>query len=232
MTEDSFNDKETIQVLYSALENVADRVEEEREHLTELDSKIGDADFGVNLHRGCQAALDTVDNLEGPSPASFVETIGETLLNEMAGSSGIIFGMSLMNASSELDDDLTFESVASFAEVYQDNVADRGDVEVGAKTMYDVVVPVTYALRAVPEMDTYQGVLDTSARAVEAARRGAMYTTGPRAKRGRASYTEWRSVGHPDPGAVGTYIILQAIHAALEDHIGETCDPGFGDQFD
>lgn len=232
MTEDSLNDEEPIQVLYSTLEAVAERVEEEREHLTELDSKIGDADFGVNLHRGCQAALDAVDDLEDPSPASFVETIGETLLDEMAGSSGIIFGMSLMNASSELDEDLTFESVVSFAEVYQDNVADRGDVEVGAKTMYDVVVPVTYALQAVLEMDTDEGVLDTSARAVEAARRGAMYTTGLRAKRGRASYTEWRSVGHPDPGAVGTYVVLQAIHAALEDHIGETCDPSFGDQFD
>lgn len=232
MSKDTMNDKEAVEVLYSALENVAERVEEEREHLTELDSKIGDADFGVNLHRGCQAALDAVDELEDPSPTSFVETIGETLLDEMAGSSGIIFGMSLMNASSELDEGLSFNSVVSFAENYQDNVADRGDVEAGAKTMYDAVVPVTHALRAVLEMDTDKGALDASARAVEAARRGAMYTTGLRAKRGRASYTEWRSVGHPDPGAVGTYVILQGIHTALEDHIGETRDPGFGDQFD
>jgi dihydroxyacetone kinase-like protein len=64
-----------------------------------------------------------------------------------------------------------------------------------------------------------------SANAVEAARRGAMFTSGLQAKRGRASYTEWRSVGHPDPGAVGSYIILDEIHRSLEQHYGKTVDP-------
>lgn len=225
------DDDTAIDLLQTTLETIADRVADEREYLTDLDSKIGDADFGANLHRGCQAALDAVEALEEPTPAEYVETVGETLLDEMAGSSGIIFGMSLMKASTALEAGIDPESLVEFAKAFEENVADRGDVSVGAKTMYDVVVPVGDALEAAIEMDEYDD-LDASARALDAARRGAAYTATLRAKRGRASYTEWRSVGNPDPGAVGTYILLQEIHRVVEDHLGETRDPAFGDAFD
>ncbi|MFC6861846.1 dihydroxyacetone kinase subunit DhaL [Halomicroarcula sp. GCM10025817] len=224
-------DTEPVELLDTLLERVGQRIEDERDHLTELDSKIGDADFGMNLHRGCQSALDAVEALEDPSPTEFVSTIGETLLEEMAGSSGIIFGRSLMVASEELDEELSVDSVAAFAEAFRETVEDLGEVDVGAKTMYDVVVPVTHALRASTNTEEH-GPLQSSARAVEAARRGAMFTTALRAKRGRASYTEWRSVGNPDPGAVGTYMILSVIHEVLEDEVGERCSPGFDDEFD
>ncbi|MFC6723769.1 dihydroxyacetone kinase subunit DhaL [Halobium palmae] len=226
------DDTDATTLLQTVLENVADRVADEREYLTELDSKIGDADFGANLHRGCQAALEAVDELDDPTPAEYLETVGKTLLDEMAGSSGIIFGMSLMKASAELESGVTPETLVAFTNAFRDNVAERGDVDVGSKTLYDILVPVADTLQASVEMDADEDeLIDASARMVEAARRGAMFTAALRAKRGRASYTEWRSVGHPDPGAVGILIILQEIHSTAEAHVGETRDPSFKDGF-
>jgi dihydroxyacetone kinase-like protein len=225
------SDTDTISLLQNVLENVANRIDEEREYLTELDSKTGDADFGDNLHRGCQAALEAVGELDDPSPDRYIETIGETLMDEVSGSSGILFGMSMKKASTELEEEITPETLVEFANTYRDNVEDRGDVTVGETTMYDVLVPMTDTLQATIEMDDGDPI-DASARAVEAARRGAMFTTALRAERGRASYTEWRSVGHPDPGAVGTFIILQEIHSTIEEYVGETRDPAFEDGFD
>ena len=216
------NDNETQALLRTILENVARRVEEDREFLTELDSQIGDADFGSNLHRGCQAALEAVADINDPTPNEFIRAVGETLIDEMAGSSGIIFGMSLVNASEVIKDEITPETIVEFVEAYRDTVADRGSVNVGAKTMYDVVVPVADTLHGTQEMsESDPDPLQMSANAVEAARRGAQFTSTLRAKRGRASYTEWRSVGHPDPGAVGSYIILQEIHRTLESYYDE-----------
>ena len=215
-------------LLRRILENVAERVADEREYLIELDSNIGDADFGATLHRGCQAALDAVESVDDPAPDAFVDAVGEALLEEMAGSSGIVFGMSLVQASTAIEEGVSAETVADFAETYRDSVAERGDVAVGAKTMYDAIVPVADALRA--ELETGSGdPLQMSANAVEAARRGALFASALRAKRGRASYTEWRSVGHPDPGAVGTYLLLDAIHRTLERHFAETRTHDFPD---
>jgi dihydroxyacetone kinase-like protein len=148
----------------------------------------------------------------------------------MAGSSGILFGMSLMQASEELGDGIDLRTAAAFTAVYTENVADRGDVTVGAKTMYEVLVPVTHVLRAAVEDDL--SPVEASARALEAARRGVMYTTPLRANRGRASYTEWHSVGHPDPGAMGTYIVLQEVHRAVEGATDRTMEPTLGDGLD
>jgi dihydroxyacetone kinase-like protein len=226
-------DADAVALLEAALEAVADRVADERESLTDLDSEIGDADFGANLHRGCQAALEAVADLDDPDPSAFVATVGETLIDEMAGSSGIVFGTSLLRASDELDEQLRPESVVAFAVAYREHVQDRGDVDVGAKTMYDAVVPAADALKGGLETaEADPDPVELSARAVEAARRGAMFTSALRAKRGRASYTEWRSVGHPDPGAVGTYLVLEELHRTLADHRGETVEPGLGDGFD
>lgn len=213
-----------------ALENIATRIDSEEEYLTELDSLTGDGDYGVNLQRGFRASVETSTLNDSESPAELLAEVGETLLDEVGGSSGLLLGMPMMTASGELNEPLTEADIVAFAEVYRDEVADRGEVSVGAKTMFDAIVPVVEVLRASTEAGL--SPVETTARLVEAARRGAMYTAPIRATRGRASYTDLRSVGHPDPGAVGVYIIVEEIHETVQEITGESVEPGMEDRFD
>ena len=218
------------QLIRNMVENVAERIAHEREYLDELDSRIGDGDFGTNLHRGSQAALRAVDDADDTTPSELVSTVGQTLLEEVGGSSGVLLGMSLQAASSELEAHDTGDGVVTFAETYRSEIEDRGDVSIGEKTMFDVVVPVVDVLRASTRTDSSPA--EVSGRALEAARRGVMYTSELEAQRGRASYTELRSVGRPDPGAVGTYIILEEIHETIQSRTGERVSPSLSDGFD
>lgn len=208
--------------VHELLDRLATRVGEEEEYLTELDSLIGDGDFGVNLHRGLDASVEAIDDEDG-TVDELVATVGRTLVNEIGGSSGVLLGMATTKASTEFDDHELPEAIVEFAITYRDQIAERGDVSTGQKTLYDVLVPVVDTLEASADRDLSPA--ETSASLVEAARRATMYTAAIRATRGRASYTELRSVGHPDPGAVGLYIMLQEIHEYVQDVTGEEVKP-------
>jgi dihydroxyacetone kinase-like protein len=179
----------------AAVENVAARIEAEREHLTDLDSAIGDADHGGNMARGWQAAAEAVADLEDPDVETVVKTAGKTLLSEVGGASGPLYGGSLVFASAELDDGLTAESAVAFAETYLEKVQDRGDATIGDKTMVDALVPAVHTFKKSVETDELPP-LEALAKAVAAAERGVEFTVPVRAAKGRASYLGWRSVGH------------------------------------
>lgn len=209
-------------LIIELVERIARRVDDEKEYLTELDSKIGDADFGVNLDRGLTAVLEELDGMdvENTSAAEIVETVGRVLLSEMAGSSGILFGSSLMTASAEIEGSTDSESLIAFARAYADHVEEKGDVSIGAKTMFDTIVPAVNLLSKSVEHDE-RSPSETTSAALEAARRGAKFTSTLEAKKGRASYVESRSIGHPDPGAVFTAIVFEEIHSLVQEATDE-----------
>ncbi|GCF14769.1 dihydroxyacetone kinase subunit L [Haloarcula mannanilytica] len=202
----------------AAVENVAARIEAEREHLTDLDSAIGDADHGGNMARGWQAAADAVSDLEDPDIETVVKTAGKTLLSEVGGASGPLYGGSLVFASAELEDGLTAESAVAFAETYLEKVQDRGDASVGDKTMVDALVPAVHTFKKSVETDDLHP-LEALAKAVAAAEHGVSFTVPIRAAKGRASYLGWRSVGHQDPGATSTLYIMEELLATAADHL-------------
>jgi dihydroxyacetone kinase-like protein len=202
----------------AAVENVAARIEAEREHLTDLDSAIGDADHGGNMARGWQAAAEAVADLEDPDVETVVKTAGKTLLSEVGGASGPLYGGSLVFASAELDDGLTAESAVAFAETYLEKVQDRGDATIGDKTMVDALVPAVHTFKKSVETDELPP-LEALAKAVAAAERGVEVTVPVRAAKGRASYLGWRSVGHQDPGATSTLYVTDELLATAADHL-------------
>ncbi|KOX91860.1 dihydroxyacetone kinase [Haloarcula rubripromontorii] len=204
----------------AAAENVADRIEAEREHLTDLDSAIGDADHGGNMARGWQAAAEAVAGLDNPTVEAVVKTAGKTLLSEVGGASGPLYGGSLVFASAELSDGLTAESAVAFAETYLEKVQDRGDAKVGDKTMVDALVPAVHTFKKSVETDDLPPV-DALAKAVAAAENGVAFTVPIRAAKGRASYLGWRSVGHQDPGATSTLYIIEELLATAADHLNQ-----------
>jgi phosphoenolpyruvate---glycerone phosphotransferase subunit DhaL len=196
---------------------MADRMAAEKSFLTDLDSAIGDADHGANVNRGFQAALERLEDADD-DPATLVKTVGVALVSEVGGAAGPLYGGSLMKASGELEDGVTAESTVAFAERYLETVEERGKASVGDKTMVDAITPAVHTYKKAIEVDDHDP-LEALGKAVDAAERGVAFTTPIRAKKGRASYLGWRSVGHQDPGATSTLYLLEELFAVAEEHL-------------
>ncbi len=206
----------------AAIDAVADRLADEKAYLTDLDSAIGDADHGANMNRGFQAASDRVAETDG-EPAELVKTAGVALVSEVGGASGPLYGGSLLKASQELQDGITAETTIAFAERYLETVKERGKASVGDKTMVDALTPAVHTYKKSIEVDDCEPI-EALGKAVDAARRGVEFTTPIRAKKGRASYLGWRSVGHQDPGATSTLFLLEALFDVATEYTTETID--------
>jgi len=126
-------------VVLEAINAVADRIESEQDHLTELDSAIGDADHGANLTRGFSSVREELEEIEDEPIDAIVKEVGTTLISNVGGASGPLYGGTLLTASQELTDGITAESSVAFAEAYLAKVKDRGDATVGDKTMVDTL---------------------------------------------------------------------------------------------
>jgi len=205
------------EALLAAITNVADRLANEKEYLTDLDSAIGDADHGANMNRGFQAAVEQVESNDGEA-AEVVKGVGRALVSKVGGASGPLYGGSIMAAGNELEAGITAETTVAFAEAYLDKLTDRGDAPIGAKTMVDAVTPAVHTYKKSIEVDDLS-TLEALAKAVDAAERGVDFTVPLRAKKGRASYLGWRSVGHQDPGATSTLFILEELLKTAEEHV-------------
>lgn len=210
-------DTDTQRAVLAAVDRVADRLEAEKGYLTDLDSAIGDADHGTNMARGFRAVADQCADMEDADVGEVVKKVGVTLVSEVGGASGPLYGGSIMSASAELADGLTAESAVAFAEAYLDKVKDRGGAEVGQKTMVDALTPAVHTFKKSVEEDDLAPVA-ALAKAVDAAERGVAFTTPIRASKGRASYLGWRSVGHQDPGATSTLFIMEELLSVAEEH--------------
>ncbi|ELZ98877.1 dihydroxyacetone kinase subunit DhaL [Haloferax mucosum ATCC BAA-1512] len=201
-----------------ALDNVAARLADEKSYLTDLDSAIGDADHGANMQRGFGKAAEKRDEFEELDPNEVVQNVGKTLISNVGGAAGPLYGGSIMFASQELEDGITADTSVAFAETYLDKVKDRGGAEVGSKTMVDALVPAVHTYKKSIEQDDLPP-LSALAKAVDAAERGVAFTVPLKALKGRASFLDWRSVGHQDPGATSTLFILEALLATAETYL-------------
>ena len=217
------DEHEQTAAVLDAVDAIADRIDAETDHLTDLDSAVGDADHGANMSRGFAAARDQTKDMDDASPADAVKTVGTALISEVGGASGPLYGGSIMKASAALAEGLTEEATIEFAETYLETVQDRGDARPGDKTMVDALVPAVHTYRKSIEEDDLPPLTALS-KAVDAAERGVNYTVPLRARKGRASYLGWRSVGHQDPGATSTLYILEELLDVAAEHLNGEVD--------
>ncbi|PSP37815.1 dihydroxyacetone kinase subunit L [Halobacteriales archaeon QH_2_66_30] len=217
------DEHEQTAAVLDAVDAIADRIDAETDHLTDLDSAVGDADHGANMSRGFAAARDQTEDMDDASPADAVKTVGTALISEVGGASGPLYGGSIMKASAALAEGLTEEATIEFAETYLETVQDRGDARPGDKTMVDALVPAVHTYRKSIEEDDLPPLTALS-KAVDAAERGVNYTVPLRARKGRASYLGWRSVGHQDPGATSTLYILEELLDVAAEHLDGEVD--------
>jgi dihydroxyacetone kinase-like protein len=186
----------------------------EADHLTQLDSAIGDGDHGVNMTRGFQAVVDAVDGTDEP-PGKALILAGKTLVSKVGGASGPLWGTALRRAGRAVGGAETLDGAQLVAALSAGlaGVVELGAAEPGDKTMVDALAPAIDALRAA--LDAGEPLDAALAAAADAADAGARATVPMQARKGRASYLGERSVGHQDPGATSTALILRALGRAL-----------------
>ena len=183
----------------------AQAVRENRDHLTELDAAIGDADHGANLDRGMQVVLAKLSSTQTSDIGSLLKTVGMTLVSTVGGASGPLYGTIFLRLGQSTvgKETLTAEDWLAALRSGVEGVVARGKASPGDKTMVDALDP---ALRAAEGSADLGELLR---RAAEAAERGAVATIPLVARKGRASYLGERSAGHQDPGATSAALLLQ-----------------------
>jgi dihydroxyacetone kinase-like protein len=189
------------------LEVVSGRLISHADELTVLDSAIGDADHGLNMKRGFEAALaDKADILAKPLPEA-LKAIGMTLVMKVGGASGPLYGTLIMSLGKELPVEPTLADAARALAAAVEAMKARGKADLGNKTMLDVLGPVAAELAS--GHATYGSIRRSAAAAAEG-------TVPMRAIRGRASFLGERSIGHMDPGARSSQLLIEAVCDVLE----------------
>jgi dihydroxyacetone kinase phosphoprotein-dependent L subunit len=193
------------------LRGCAEDIARSRDHLTQLDAAIGDADHGINMDRGFAAVVSVVEAGDGSLPGELLVQTGATLVLRVGGAAGPLYGSAFRDAGRSLGDHRVFglSELTSSLEDALRGIVELGAADEGDKTIVDAWAPALGALRR--ERSSVRGALRHARSAAEA---GAAATTPMEARKGRASYLGPRSVGHQDPGAASTALLFAALERA------------------
>jgi len=219
------------------LDRAAQRVRERRGWLTDLDAAIGDGDHGINLDRGLDTIRERLASgaIAADASGPLLVQVGRTILGTVGGASGALYGRAFQRAGERIaalghgtgsteesgspEDPL--EPVAMVAEALDaasDAIAALGRSRAGEKTMLDALLPALAVLRAARGAGRPLSLaLDEAAAAAEA---GAIDTIPLLARKGRASYLAERSIGHEDPGAASSALLLAALAEVARERDG------------
>jgi dihydroxyacetone kinase-like protein len=190
-------------IIQACTQTLVDHVEE----LTTLDAAIGDGDHGLNMKRGALAIQAKLLELDAKSLSDALKAMGMICMSTIGGSSGPVFGTLLVTLGKQLPTQPTAADLASALAAGIAALSKLGKVEVGHKTLLDVLDPVQKVLA--------QGGGDLVARVKQCAFDSAQATAGMDAIKGRASFLGERALGHVDPGSRSMALIIGALCDAL-----------------
>jgi phosphoenolpyruvate---glycerone phosphotransferase subunit DhaL len=185
-------------------------IAENKDALTQLDSDIGDADHGANMHRGMQAVVAKLPDVSDKDISTVLKTVAMTLISTVGGASGPLYGTLFLQLSTATANkpELSLTDWTAALEAAINGVMARGKAQAGDKTMIDALIP---ALQALKEAGASGASLpEALQRSAQGAAAGRDATVPLVAKKGRASYLGERSAGHQDPGATSAHLLLKA----------------------
>ena len=196
------------------LRRCAEVFSEHKDELTELDAKIGDGDHGANMARGFSAIPPKLDPLTDRSIGSLFRTTAMTLISQVGGASGPLYGTFFLQAARPANGktELTLRELCQCFDKGLTGIVNLGKAALGDKTMIDVLTPALAALHP-KNRDSLKSALE---RAASIARDAAESTIPLIARKGRASYLGERSVGHKDPGAASSTLLLEALAETIK----------------
>ncbi len=206
------------------IRTMARTIVDNADYFAQLDSIVGDGDFGYSLRNGFEVVASDYDGWDRPTPGAVLKKIGLTISGKVGGVSGPIWGTAFLRAGATAGDkaDLAPEDVIAMLRASIAGIKQRGDSDLGDKTLLDALVPAVDSLEASladPATAADHGVAAIQ-RAADVAVEAAEATKPMVAKRGRAAYTGERSIGSVDAGATAVGVIFQAISAAWREQHG------------
>jgi dihydroxyacetone kinase-like protein len=190
-------------------------IAEHRQELVRLDTAIGDGDHGTNLDRGMRKAVERLDAVEGEDIGAALKAVGMALVSSVGGAGGPLYGTLFMQMGQVAGGKAELELADWSAALRKglEGVQARGKAQPGDKTMVDALTPAADALEGAAADGA--DLPEALARAAAAAEEGMRATIEMEARKGRASYLGPRSVGHQDPGATSTYLLLKTAAETL-----------------
>lgn len=185
--------------------------EQNSDYLTDLDREIGDADHGLNMNRGFRKVQEKLPEFEGQDIGTILKTTGMTLLSNIGGASGPLFGTFFIRAAKPTASlqNLELNQLVEMVTEGVEGIVSRGKAEPNDKTMCDVWWPVVESLKHANEQNLSIKEAITQAQIV--AEKAAESTIPMQARKGRASYLGERSIGHKDPGSASVVLMIQAL---------------------
>src|SRR3954466_8621898 len=197
------------------IEDFATAVAEHRVELVQLDTAIGDGDHGTNMDRGMRAATEKLAEVAGDDIGAILKAVGMALVSKVGGAAGPLYGTLFlqMGTATAGREELDLAGWADALEAGVKGVQARGKAQLEDKTMVDALQPALDALRGAERDGASLG--DALRRSADAAEEGMKATIPLEARRGRASYLGPRSVGHQDPGATSSHLLLRAAAETL-----------------
>jgi len=184
-------------------------------YFSELDAVVGDGDFGYSLARGFEIVLSDWDELGYDDAGSLLKKTALVLTKRIGGTSGPIWGTAFLRAGGALTDkpQPSGEEVIAAFRAAIEGIKQRGNTDLGDKTLLDALVPAVDVLEA----ELPGGAGQAIEKAAVQARASAEATKGMLAQRGRASYTGERSRDSVDAGAVGVAVMFEAVSKAWQE---------------
>ena len=183
---------------------------ENKQFLTQLDSAIGDADHGINMDRGFQAVKADLAKNNPQDVSAALKTVAMALIRTVGGAAGPLYGTFFMRASAVCANktELNEADVVALFEAGLEGILQRGKAELNDKTMVDAQTPALNAMKqALADGADLKTILQKGTAAAE---EGMKNTIPLQARKGRASYLGERSIGHQDPGATSSYLMIKA----------------------
>ncbi|HAC2751111.1 dihydroxyacetone kinase subunit L [Listeria monocytogenes] len=181
------------------LNDFGERVQENKQLLSDLDQAIGDGDHGINMARGLGELKKAFTEKDPADLKDVFKTAGMTMVSKVGGASGPLYGTAFLNMSKAVDSEtIDAEGLTKVLEAGLEGIEKRGKSHAGEKTMIDVWEPVVNALH---QEDLTDDVVDAALQK----------TKDLKATKGRASYLGERSIGHLDPGAYSSALLFHAM---------------------
>lgn len=197
--------------IINILNRIKEVIESEKLYLSELDAAIGDGDHGLNMSKGFNALVEKIKEDQQEPISNILKKSGMALVSNVGGASGPLYGTAFMKAATAVEgkSQIDIHDFINMIEEALNGIKARGKSESGEKTMIDSIQPALEALKQSVNNDLASDALKNM---VEAAKEGVEHTKTIIATKGRASYLGERSIGHQDPGATSSYIILKTIY--------------------
>lgn len=195
----------------SVVRTIAQTCIENEKYFGDLDSVVGDGDFGFSLARGFENVVTQWDTFDRTDTATFLQKVALVMTGRIGGTSGPIWGTAFLRAAGQVKgkQEITGDDVVAMLRAAIEGIKARGGADLGEKTLLDALAPMTDTIEK--ELASGSSAPDVARAAATTARDAAEATKPMQARRGRASYTGERSIGSVDPGAVAVAVLAERI---------------------